>query len=103
MYRSNLIERENLIMGNKIFVGGLSWNINNESLADEFCKYGGVREAKVVTERDTGKSRGFGFVTFENAQSASDAITAMDGREMDGRVIRVNEAKERPPQQRHFG
>lgn len=88
-------------MGNKVFVGGLSWNIDDESLAEEFSRYGSVRHAKVVTDRETGKSRGFGFVTFDDAQAAQDAIVAMDGREIDGRQVRVNEAKERerPPQQ----
>jgi len=89
-------------MGNKVFVGGLSWNITDESLAEEFGRFGTVKHAKVVTDRETGKSRGFGFVSFDESSAAEDAITGMDGREIDGRVVRVNEAKERAPQQ-NFG
>ena len=59
-------------MANKIFVGNLSWNIDDDSLAEEFGRYGDIRDAKVVTDRETGKSRGFGFVTFDENQSAQD-------------------------------
>ncbi len=89
-------------MGNKVFVGGLSWNIDDASLAKEFERFGNIRHAKVVTDRETGKSRGFGFVTFDDSNAANDAITGMDGREIDGRVVRVNEAVDRPPQ-KNFG
>ena len=89
-------------MGKKVFVGGLSWNVDDDSLAEVFGRYGNVRHAKVVTDRETGKSRGFGFVTFDESAAADDAITAMDGREIDGRVVRVNEAVDKPPQ-KNFG
>ena len=84
-------------MGKKIFVGGLSWNIDDSSLAKEFERFGNVRHAKVVTDRETGKSRGFGFVTFDDSSAADNAITGMDGR-----VVRVNEAVDKPPQ-KNFG
>lgn len=82
-------------MSNKLFVGGLSWNTDDEGLRDAFSAHGTVTDAKVITERDTGRSRGFGFVTMSDASSASAASRAMDGTNLDGRTIRVNEAQER--------
>ena len=66
-----------------------------EGLRQAFAKYGEIEEAKVITDRDTGRSRGFGFITFSEAQSATTAIDEMDGKELDGRTIKVNEALER--------
>ena len=82
-------------MSNKLFVGGLSWNTDDRSLNDAFSKHGEVTEAKVIMERDTGRSRGFGFVTFASADDASAAIAALDGQQLDGREVRVNVAQER--------
>jgi len=82
-------------MGNKLFVGGLAWATNDDSLRDAFAKFGEVTEAKVITDRETGRSRGFGFVTFTDDSSAADAVGALDGSELDGRTIRVNEAQDR--------
>ncbi|HHO52918.1 MAG TPA: RNA-binding protein [Deltaproteobacteria bacterium] len=84
-------------MNNKLFVGGLSWDTNDQSLAQAFNTFGEVTDAKVITDRDTGRSRGFGFVTFSNASDAQEAQRSMDGSDLDGRTIRVNEANERPP------
>lgn len=84
-------------MGKKLFVGGLSWNTNDEGLLDAFSAFGEVTDAKVITDRDTGRSRGFGFVTFAESDAASTAIAQMDGTELDGRTIRVNEAEDRGP------
>lgn len=84
-------------MSNKVFVGGLSWNIDNDGLRVGFEKFGAVRDAKVIMDRDTGRSRGFGFVTFEEDRSVGTAIDGMDGQEMDGRTVRVSEAEERSP------
>ncbi|MEN0064341.1 MAG: RNA-binding protein [Myxococcota bacterium] len=83
-------------MSNKLFVGGLSWDTTDQSLASAFSAYGEVTEAKVITDRDTGRSRGFGFVTFANAADAQTAIHTMDSSQLDGRSIRVSEANERP-------
>jgi len=80
----------------KLFVGGLSWDTSDHSLAEAFEAYGEVTDAKVITDRDTGRSRGFGFVTFAQAADASTAMQALDGANLDGRTIRVNEANERP-------
>ncbi|XP_078141686.1 cold-inducible RNA-binding protein A-like isoform X2 [Centroberyx gerrardi] len=76
----------------KLFVGGLSFDTDETSLEDAFSKYGNIVKVDVVKDRDTRKSRGFGFVTFENPQDAKDALTAMNGRTIDGRQIRVDEA-----------
>jgi cold-inducible RNA-binding protein len=83
-------------MSKKLFVGSLSWNTTDESLQAAFAPYGEVTEAKVITDRDTGRSRGFGFVTFSDPQAAADAIAALDGKELDGRNIKVNEAQDKP-------
>ena len=82
-------------MSSKVFVGGLSWNTNDQGLAAAFEPFGTVTEAKVITDRDTGRSRGFGFVTFEAPADAEKAISAMDGTELDGRPIRVNHAEDK--------
>ncbi len=82
-------------MSKKLFVGSLSWNTTDEGLRRAFEKFGEVLEAKVIKDRDTDRSRGFGFVSFANPKDAMDAMQAMDGQELDGRAIKVNEAQER--------
>uniref|UniRef100_A0A7N0V781 RRM domain-containing protein n=1 Tax=Kalanchoe fedtschenkoi TaxID=63787 RepID=A0A7N0V781_KALFE len=81
-------------MSTKLFVGGLSWGTDDQSLKDAFSTYGEVIDARVITDRDTGRSRGFGFVSYADDQSASAAL-GMDGQELQGRNIRVNYATER--------
>lgn len=88
------IERD--IMSNKLFVGGLSWGTDDNGLFNAFSAYGNVSEAKVINDRETGRSRGFGFVTFDSADDAAAAIAATDGTELDGRSIRVNLAENKP-------
>ena len=83
-------------MSKKLFVGGLSWGSDDESLRQAFEKFGQISEAKVITDRETGRSRGFGFVTFASDSDAAAALSEMDGKELDGRTIKVNEAQERP-------
>ena len=83
-------------MAKKLFVGGLSWNTTDDSLRRAFEAFGDVDEAKVVTDRETGRSRGFGFVTMQDGDAATTAIGKMDGANLDGRAIRVNEAEDRP-------
>lgn len=82
-------------MGNKLFVGGLSWGTDDDGLRTAFGAYGSVTEAKVITDRESGRSRGFGFVTFSNSDEAQAAIAGMDGQNLDGRAVRVNEAQAR--------
>ncbi len=83
-------------MSSKVFVGGLSWNTNDQGLAAAFEPFGTVTEAKVISDRETGRSRGFGFVTFDAPADADKAISAMDGADLDGRNIRVNHAEDKP-------
>mmetsp|Transcript_6944 Transcript_6944/g.11914 ORF Transcript_6944/g.11914 Transcript_6944/m.11914 type:complete len:160 (+) Transcript_6944:123-602(+) len=82
-------------MSAKLFVGGLSWDTTNDSLRQAFEAFGEVTEAKVVTDYETGRSRGFGFVTFANNDAASQASTNLNNTELDGRTIRVDFATER--------
>ncbi|KAK4489148.1 hypothetical protein RD792_004942 [Penstemon davidsonii] len=84
-------------MSTKLFVGGLSYGTDDQSLRDAFCSFGDVVDAKVITDRDTGRSRGFGFVNFSSDDSASSALSAMDGQQLNGRNIRVSFAQERVP------
>jgi len=84
-------------MSKKLFAGGLSWNTNDEGLRQAFEQFGEIVEAKVITDRDTGRSRGFGFVTFANGEDADRAVAEMDGTDLDGRTIRVNEAQAKKP------
>jgi len=83
-------------MSKKLFVGGLSWGTTDDGLHNAFSQFGEIIEAKVITDRETGRSRGFGFVTFADAEGADKAISEMDGSQLDGRTIKVNEAQDRP-------
>ncbi|CAN8274009.1 unnamed protein product [Cochlearia groenlandica] len=80
----------------RVYVGNLPWDIDNARLEQVFSEHGKVVEARVVIDRETGRSRGFGFVTMSNENELNDAIAALDGQNMDGRAIRVNVAEERP-------
>ncbi len=82
-------------MSKKLFIGSLSWNVDDESLREAFAKYGEITEAKVIRHRDSGRSRGFGFVTFTDGEAATTAIAEMNGAELDGRPIKVDEAQDR--------
>lgn len=82
-------------MSNKLFVGGLSWNTDDTGLREAFEPFGEIVEAKVITDRDTGRSRGFGFVTYTDEAAAQAAIQEMNDAQLDGRSLRVNEAQAR--------
>ncbi len=82
-------------MAKKLFVGNLSWNTRDDGLYEAFSQFGEVTEAKVILDRETGRSRGFGFVTFATDEAGDDAVSGMDGQDLDGRTIRVNVAQER--------
>jgi RNA recognition motif-containing protein len=84
-------------MSKKLFVGGLSWDTNDQGLREAFEKFGEVSEATVISDRETGRSRGFGFVTFVDDQAGMAAIEGMNGTMLDGRNLNVNEAQERAP------
>jgi RNA recognition motif-containing protein len=89
-------------MGNKLFVGSLSWDTTDDGLRAAFEAFGGLEDVKVITDRDTGRSRGFGFVTFNDPADAERAQREMDGTQLDGRSITVNEARERQPRSRGY-
>jgi len=80
-----------------IYVGNLSYQLNSDSLQKIFEEYGSVKTAKVVTDYETGRSKGFGFVEMEESTCAERAIESLNGTDLDGRVITVNEARPRKP------
>lgn len=88
-------------MSNRLYVGNLSFNTDEGTLQNAFAAFGEVTEVKVIVDRETGRSRGFAFVTMSDANSARKAVAQMDGSMVDGRALRVNEAEER--QQRSGG
>jgi RNA recognition motif-containing protein len=79
----------------KLYVGNLPFSMTEESLRDLFEQHGQTQSVNVITDRETGRSRGFGFVEFETQESAQAALAALDGKEIEGRPLRVNEAHER--------
>jgi RNA recognition motif-containing protein len=83
-------------MGNRLYVGNLPFSATTETLRQAFTSSGEVTDVHIVTDRESGQSRGFGFVTMGNAQEAANAIASMNGANLDGRALRVNEAEERP-------
>ena len=82
-------------MGNRLYVGNLSFSTTTETMRSQFATVGEVTDVHLVSDRDTGQSRGFGFVTMGSAADAAKAIAAMNGAVLDGRALRVNEAEER--------
>ncbi|MEZ4180126.1 MAG: RNA-binding protein [Candidatus Doudnabacteria bacterium] len=80
-------------MANKLFVGSLAWATNNDSLRDHFANVVTVESASVVTDRESGRSRGFGFVEVASPEDVQTAIDKLNGSELDGRTINVSEAK----------
>ena len=88
--------RKREIMGNRLYVGNLAFSATQETLREAFARCGQVTDVHIVTDRESGQSRGFGFVTMGNAHEAANAIAAMNGVNLEGRALRVNEAEERP-------
>ena len=82
-------------MGKKLYVGNLSYGVTNESLESLFAEFGEVRSAQVIQDRDTGRSKGFGFVEMADDNAAQAAINALNEKEHDGRPLTVNEARPR--------
>eukprot|EP01018_Ginkgo_biloba_P004315 Gb_24306 [translate_table: standard] len=79
----------------RCFVGGLAWSTDSRALQEAFSPFGHILESRVISDRETGRSRGFGFVTFVDERGMRNAIEAMNGKELDGRTITVNQAQSR--------
>lgn len=86
-----------------IYVGNLAYSTNDESLRSAFAAYGEVASARVVSDRMTGRSKGFGFVEMPDRTQAQAAIDALNGKELDGRTLRVNESQPKPREERRGG
>ena len=84
-------------MGKKLYVGNLSYSITDDDLSNLFAQCGTVESAKVIQDRDTGQSKGFGFVEMSSDQEAADAIDKLNGQDHEGRALKVNEAQPRAP------
>ena len=84
-------------MGSKIYVGGLPYSATEQQLSDLFAAHGAVASARIITDKFTGQSRGFGFVEMSSDSEAQTAITALNGSEMGGRTLTVNEARPQEP------
>jgi RNA recognition motif-containing protein len=82
-------------MSSKLYVGNLSFSLSDQDLEEAFGEFGTVQSVNIIEDRDTGRSRGFGFVEMSSAEEAQKAITELDGAELDGRNLKVNEAKPR--------
>jgi RNA recognition motif-containing protein len=86
-------------MSQKIYVGNLGFSVNNEALKSKFEQYGAVNSANVIMDKETGRSKGFGFVEMSNSNEAMSAIEALNGSEFEGRQMNVSEAKPQAPRE----
>ena len=86
-------------MGNKLYVGNLPFSATDDTLRDLFSQAGQVESARIITDRDTGRSKGFGFVEMSSDQEASEAIKRFNGQDMEGRSLTVNEARPMAPRE----
>jgi len=87
-------------MGRKLYVGNLPYSVTEEGLTEKFSQFGQVESAKLISDRDTGRSKGFGFVEMSSDAEAKAAISGLDGTDFDGRPMKVNEAR---PQEKRSG
>ena len=90
-------------MGRKLYVGNLSYDVDSSSLQEMFAQHGTVESAEIISDRETGRSKGFGFVQMGSDEEAATAISAMNGQEYGGRPLTVNEAKPREDRPRSGG
>ena len=90
-------------MENKLYVGNLSYSVRDENLQDAFAAFGQVDSAKVMSDRETGRSKGFGFVEMSSPAEAQAAIEGLHGRDLDGRALTVNLARPKEPRSGGFG
>jgi RNA recognition motif-containing protein len=79
----------------KLYVGNLPWSVSDDKLREMFSSYGEITEAVVIKDKYSGRSKGFGFVTFANEEDAKKATSEMNGKELEGRALKVNEARPR--------
>ena len=86
-------------MGTKIYVGNLPYSATDETLNEQFSRFGSVSSSKVIMDRDTNRSKGFGFIEMSTADEAEEAIANLDGAEMDGRALKVSAAKPQAPRE----
>jgi RNA recognition motif-containing protein len=91
------------VMGKKLYVGNLSYQTESSELQEMFSEFGTVQSAEVISDRETGRSKGFGFVEMGSEDEAQAAIAGMNGKEMGGRALTVNEAKPKEPRSGGFG
>ncbi|WP_374077759.1 RNA recognition motif domain-containing protein [Bdellovibrio bacteriovorus] len=90
-------------MGKKLYVGNLSYSMDDQSLGELFSEYGTVESARIVTDRDSGRSKGFGFVEMSSDEEAQNAIAKLNGTEQQGRAMNVSEAKPMAPRENRGG
>ncbi len=90
-------------MGKKLYVGNLSYNTESSELQELFAEFGTVQSAEIIADRETGRSKGFGFVEMGSDDEAAAAIAGMNGKEIGGRTMTVNEAKPKEPRSGGFG
>ncbi len=94
---------ERMLMAKKIYVGNMNYATTEDQLFDLFGQYGTVNSVRIITDRETQRPKGFGFVEMEDDDAADAAISELDGKEYDGRNLRVNVALERRPRQNGYG
>lgn len=87
---------------NKLYVGNLPYNVTDEALGELFASYGEITEAKVITDKFSGRSKGFGFVTMADEAAAEKAIAEMNGKEMEGRTLVVNVSRPKEPRPNRY-
>jgi len=90
-------------MGSKVYVGGLPYSINEQDLSEMFAPYGSVESARIITDRTTGQSRGFGFVEMSTPAEAQNAIAALNSTQIEGRTLIVNVAKPQQSRSTEYG
>ncbi|MFN3698342.1 MAG: RNA recognition motif domain-containing protein [Pseudobdellovibrio sp.] len=90
-------------MGKKLYIGNISFNVDDQSLTDLFAQFGQVESARIITDRDSGRSKGFGFVEMSTDSEATTAIEKLNGYELSGRALNVSEAKPMAPRDNSGG